>query len=515
MSHSSSRRTFLGTAAGLSALPQSATAAQASGASSGGAKPRPNLIFFMPDEMRAESLACYGHPVVRTPNFDRLASEGVRFDQCHVQNTVCAPSRCSMMTGWPVHVRGHRSLYYGLHPDEPNLLRHLKEDGYNVYFFGKNDLLSPDSFAQSVTEWDSKAGDRSGYQNPWKPDDPLYYSFLYNKTADRRKTSDYLNLQRALEILSTPQEKPFCIYLPLIWPHPPFSAPEDFHDMYQGSDLPALRPPDLPRKPNFHDAIRKTRHLDKLSDKDFRKIQAVYLGMVSYSDWLLGELLEAVEKSNRRNDTAIFTFADHGEWAGDFGLVEKWPSAMDDTLTRIPLIARVPGNKQGHVSREVVELYDVMATCLELTGIPARHTHFARSLSPQLNGKTGDPLRAAFCEGGYNVYEPQCFEPLQDFSTPENIYYPKVRLQNEHPETITRSTMVRTLDTKLILRPDGQSELYDLAKDPRELHNVFGDRSYASKQSALESRMLAWYVRTADVAPRQLDPRGFPAQHKF
>ncbi|HEY1948684.1 MAG TPA: sulfatase-like hydrolase/transferase [Bryobacteraceae bacterium] len=502
--HNLSRRNFLGTAAASAALPRQSAA-----------RKRPNFVFFMPDELRAESLACYGHPVVKTPNFDRLAAEGVRFDQCHVQNTVCGPSRCSLMTGWPVHVRGHRSLYYGLHPDEPNLLRYLKEDGYDVYFFGKNDLLSPDSFPLSVTEWDSKTGDRQGNQNPWKPDDPHYYSFLFNKLPDRRKTSDYENLQRAIDILKRPSDKPFCIYLPLLWPHPPFTAPEDFYSMYQTADLPPLRPPGLPRKPNFHAAIRHALRLDQLSGKDFRTIQAVYLGMVSYSDWLLGELMQALEQSGHVDDTALFTFADHGEWAGDFGLVEKWPSAMEDPLTRVPLIARVPGAKQGHVSQEIVELFDVMATCLDLAGIEARHTHFARTLSPQLHGASGDTRRAAFCEGGYNVYEPQCFEPLQGFSNPLNIYYPKVKLQNEHPETVTRSTMIRTLESKLILRPDGQSELYDLKKDPRELHNFYGDRSYASSQSELEGRVLNWYIRTSDVAPMQLDPRGFPARHTF
>jgi arylsulfatase A-like enzyme len=513
MRGTTTRRTFLGSAAGGAAALSNSLEAQ--GSNTGGAKKRPNFVFFMPDEMRAESLACYGHPVVKTPNFDRLAAEGVRFDQCHVQNTVCGPSRCSLMTGWPVHVRGHRSLYYGLHPDEPNMLRYLKDAGYDVYFFGKNDLLSPDSFPLSVTEWDSAASDRAGYRNPYKPDDPLYYSFLYGKLPDKRATSDYRNLQKAVEVLERKSEKPFCIYLPLIWPHPPFTAPEEFYDMYDPASLPGLRPPDLPNKPNFHQAIRKTRRLDKLTDSDFRKIQAVYLGMISYSDWLLGELMSALEKTGHVTDTALFTFADHGEWAGDFGLVEKWPSAMDDTLTHVPLIARVPGARTGHVSKEVVELYDVMATCLELAEIEAKHTHFARSLTPQLHGTAGDSQRAAFCEGGYNRYEPQCFEPMQDFSNPTNIYYPKIKLQNEHPETITRSSMIRTQQAKLILRPDGQSELYDLTHDPRELKNVYGQADFASLQHGLEAQLLQWYVRTSDVAPRQLDPRGFPQQHKF
>ena len=193
--------------------------------------------------------------------------------------------------------------------------------------------------------------------------------------------------------------------------------------------------------------------------------------------------------------------------------MEKWPSACDDVLTHVPLIARLPaaaGAAKGHVSREIVELYDVMATCLELAGIPANHTHFARSLTPQLRGQPGDPARAAFCEGGYNKNEPQCFEPLEDYDDPSNIYYPKIKLQNEHPETITRATMIRTRDYKMVARPDGQSELYDLKRDPRELHNVYGDRSYSARQDEMHARMLDWYIRTADVAPKERDPRGFP-----
>jgi choline-sulfatase len=98
---------------------------------------KPNLILYMPETLRAGSIGCYGHPLVRTPNMDRMASQGVRFTQCHVENTVCGPSRCSLLTGWPVHLRGHRRLYYFLHEDEPNLFRYLMQNGYDVYWFRK------------------------------------------------------------------------------------------------------------------------------------------------------------------------------------------------------------------------------------------------------------------------------------------------------------------------------------------------------------------------------------------
>ena len=107
---------------------------------------KPNLILYMPETMRAESLGCYGHPLVRTPNFDRLASEGVRFTQCHVQNTVCGPSRTSFATGWPVHVRGHRSLYYFLHQDEPNLFRYLSRTAMTFTGTAKTTCSPPKAF---------------------------------------------------------------------------------------------------------------------------------------------------------------------------------------------------------------------------------------------------------------------------------------------------------------------------------------------------------------------------------
>jgi choline-sulfatase len=470
---------------------------------------KPNLILFMPETLRAGSIGCYGHPLVRTPNMDRLSSQGVRFTNCHVQNTVCGPSRCSLLTGWPVHVRGHRSLYYFLHEDEPNLFRYLRQNEYDVYWFGKNDALAPESFASSVTRF--VPGGREAPPNPWPVNDPHYYSFLYGPAGDRRETRDYKGVQEAIKVLER-AEKPFCIYLPLAYAHPPFSAPKDFHDMYKPADVPPLRPPDLPGKPNFFEAIRRTRRLNQLKDSDFRTMQAIHLGMISYSDWLLGELLAAVDRTSHSIDTAVFLFSDHGEWGGDYGLVEKWSSAIDECLDHVPLIVRAPGYRQGHVSQEIVELYDVMATCLDLAGIEPQHTHFARSLLPQLRGEPGDAARAAFCEGGYNTYERQLFEPPMTPDQAAEIYYPKRTLQNEHPETITRATGIRTRDYRLVHRPDGVSEFYDLKQDPRELHNVYGNRSYASQQSSLHAQMLDWYLRTADVAPRKTDPRGFPKE---
>src|SRR5690348_18233247 len=138
---------------------------------------RPNIVLFMPDEMRADALACYGNPVTKTPNFDRLASEGTRFANCHVQFPVCGASRCSLLTGWPTSVRGHRSLFYFLRPDEPNLFRYLKQSGYDVFWFGKNDALAAQSFYDSVTYWDRG----SSHERPTHSLTPNVASMLHGK----------------------------------------------------------------------------------------------------------------------------------------------------------------------------------------------------------------------------------------------------------------------------------------------------------------------------------------------
>jgi arylsulfatase A-like enzyme len=477
-----------------------------------------NFILFVPDELRAESVGCYGHPLAPTPNLDRLAAQGARFDQCHVQHPVCSPSRISFMTGWYAHVRGHRTLWHLLRPDEPNLLRYLKEAGYTVYWWGKNDLLARASFPLSVTSAERR-GRRMFGPNPFDFNDPRYYSFLYAPyTGPLEEHGDYANVQAAIEFLRSRPQEPFVLYLPLTFPHPPYSAPLPWHDLIDPDDLPSLRPADLPGRPDFHAHIRRTRRLDEVDEAHLRKIQAVYLGMIGFVDELLGRLLHALDETNLAGRTAVFVFSDHGDYAGDYGLVEKWPSGLEDVLTRVPLIIRAPGCAAGHVVREPVELFDITATILELADIPARHTHFARSLLPQLQGAPGDAARAVFAEGGYARHEPHCFEGRatgpQASREPREIYYPKGRLQQDHPESVCRAVMIRTSSHKLIYRVDGLCELYDLVSDPQELRNVYAQPGYARVQAELERRLLDWYVQTSDVTPVDEDPRGLPERKR-
>lgn len=488
-----------------------------------------NFVFFFPDELRAESLGSYGHPLVQSPNLDKLAAEGVRFEQCHVQNPVCSPSRCSLMTGLYPHVSGHRTLWHLLRPHEPSLFRYMKQAGYKIKWYGKNHLYSDDYLREIMEdEAELEAGEafRSMVgdfrkKNPFPPDDPRFYSFLMEPEEGQTEggTETDLAIRRAASFLRSEEagKQPFMLYLPTLMPHAPYVAPEPFHSQYTAEDLPPLRPAHLPGKPSFHAGIREYRRLGELPDHTLEQLQAVYLGMISYVDKAFGELMQALEDSGLAGNTTVIFASDHGDYAGDYGLVEKWPNGMEDVLTRVPLIIRTPGNQTGHVVRGQVELFDIMATVMELSGIEAEHDHFAASLVPQLHGAQGDAERAVFAEGGYDPREPHCFEgdPVRDVwfaNNPESIYYPKARQQQEKPETVSRSVMLRTLNYKLVERSGEDNELYDLRQDPRELVNVYEAPAYASVRETLRSRLLQWYLRTSDTVPRDNDKGMFLAK---
>lgn len=470
-----------------------------------------NFIYFNPDEMRADALGCYGHPVAKTPNIDKLAAQGTRFDQCHVQHPVCTPSRCSFMSGWYPHTRGHRTLWYPLQPEEPNTLKYLKQAGYDVHWIGKNDLLAQEGLEDSVTALhDLEAGSPLGDRNLYPPDHPGHWSFLYGPQEGH--SEDWYRVERAIEILKAwqPGDPPFMLYLPLIYPHCPFTCPQPWYDMYDPDEMPDFRPADLPNLPAFHALIRQYRQLDKLDPAILRKVAAVYLGMISYIDDMLGRLMTALEETGLADDTTTFFFSDHGDWAGDYGLVEKWPSALDDCLTRVPMIVKTPGGTPGHVVHEPIECFDILPTTLELANIACQHQHFARSMRPQLKGAAGDPDRAVFAEGGYSPHEPHCYEVVRSTT---HIYYPKQLQQMERPESQVRATMIRTATHKLIYRPEDISELYDLEADPRELHNVYEDPAYADIRRTLKRRLLDWYVLTSDVVPIEKQSRDYSPEN--
>jgi arylsulfatase A-like enzyme len=460
---------------------------------------RPNLLLFMPDELRADSLGAFGNPVARTPHLDALAARGTRWTEAYSQHSVCSQSRVSLFTGWYPHVAGHRTLDNLLKPWEPNLLRNLREAGYYVAWAG----IRGDTFAPGVTK---ASTDLHGFAvapsmlygaSPYPREHPLSRAFYHGRRdADGAVVDlDEACVQTAEKWLGAGLPEPWALVCALIFPHPPFEVEEPWFSLHDRRDMPA--PLGLPEAeaPRYMSDLRARYGLDRLDAAAWAEIRATYYGMVSRVDDHLGRVLRAVERAGMAERTVTAFCTDHGDYLGDYGLVEKWPSGLHSCLVRNPLVLAGPGIPEGEERSDLVELIDLFATMVELAEAEPRHTHFGRSLL------TGEPRDAAFSEGGFTVAE----EPLL-----ERADYPydlKAGLQHEAPETVGKAIGLRTERWTYVYRLYEGDELYDRATDPGELRNLSGSPETAPIERELRDRILRWTVETADAVPWDGDPR--------
>jgi len=484
---------------------------------------RPNILIFNPDQWRGDSLAHMGHPAAVTPNLDGLvAKDAVSFRWAFCQNTVCTPSRCSYMTGWYPHVRGHRTMHHMLRPHEPTLLKSLKNAGYFVFWAGKNDLVPAElGFADhcDVKYAPSRRPDRRDYHSydEWRGprEGPGFHSFYAGKSGhDPAKGHyddwDWAMVDGVLDLLKDPpRDKPLCIYMPLGYPHPPYAVEEPYYSMVdRGKVPPPLPEPDWSRKPSILGGIRRNQRIDGWTRDQWIELRATYLGMCARVDAQLGLVLEGLKKAGLYDDTALFFFSDHGDYTGDYGLVEKTQNTFEDCLSRVPFVVKPPRGVpvRPRVSEALVELVDMPATVEALAGLVPGHTHFGRSLLPVLSGMTDEHRDAVFCEGGRLEGDIHASEWDEHYADGRNLYAPRIALQREVPAH-TKAVMCRTKTHKLVRRLYEMDELYDLKKDPGELENRSGDKGLAAVEAGLKERMLKWFLETGDDVPHDLNGR--------
>lgn len=210
----------------------------------------------------------------------------------------------------------------------------------------------------------------------------------------------------ALDFMRNAPPEPFSLFLTTRGAHPPYGAPAGWHTKFSAADVKASgwvpRGRSIEGMPVYmgnERGIPHFRNISVLPDEFFYEIQAVYLGMISYTDWIFGQLLNGlaeIEAGAMAERTAVFFSSDHGDFGGDYGLVEKWPGSMADVLTRVPLYARIPGMATGHVSYSPVQTADVLETMLDLANISLPGwIRFGKSLVPELedrqdSGKTSE-----------------------------------------------------------------------------------------------------------------------------
>jgi arylsulfatase A-like enzyme len=495
-------------------------------------KKQPHIILFNPDQWRGDVLGHMGNPAAVTPNLDRLAeTEAVSFSNAFCQNPVCTPSRCSFMTGWYPHTRGHRTMFHMLQPDEPNLLKRLKNAGYFVWWGGKNDLVAAqygyDDHCtvkyEAIDTPDRPIRTNLHFTNAWRgePDGEDYYSFFYGKvephyTMQSWETAiydrDWALVEGAIEFIrNAPADQPLCIYLPLAHPHPPYVVEDPWFSSIDRAKLPPRikAPEDWTGQPSLLKGLHELQGLGNWSEEKWDELRATYYGMCARVDTQFGMLLDALREKGVYDDTAVFFFSDHGDFAGDYDLVEKTQNTFEECLVRVPFLIKPPADLpvKPSVCDALVELLDLVATVEELAGLERDYTHFSQSLLPLATGEKDSHRDAVFCEGGRIKGETQAME-LESSQNQSHLYWPRMHLQAQDagPEH-TKATMVRTERYKYVHRLYEQGELYDLETDSAELDNRIDDPALASVRIALKERLMQFYLESADVVPMMPDQR--------
>lgn len=489
---------------------------------------QPNIILFNPDQFRSDALAHMGNPAAVTPNLDRLAaSDAVSFSRAFCQNPVCIPSRCSFMTGWYPHTAGHRTMRYMLKPHEPMLLKTLREHGYFVWWGGKNDLvagqLGYDDYCdikyQAPDDPDRPMRPNLHSWHEWRgdPDGDDYYSFFFGKIENETGEpyvydSDWAMIEGAIEFIRAYDgDKPFCIFLPVTFPHPPYAVEDPWFSMIDRDALPPRipAPDDWLGKPSILAGLHELHRMEGWSEARWTELRATYYGSCARVDHSVGMVLDALRDAGIYDETAFIFFSDHGDFTGDYGLVEKTENTFEDCLVKVPFIIKPPANMpvQPRVSHALVELVDLPATVADLAGIELGYTQFGHSLLPLVAGVTDKGRDAVFCQGGRLHGEQHIINSQHHPQGKQWHYWPRRTLQASEGPEHTKATMCRTDRYKYVHRLYEQDELYDLVTDPEELVNRINDLTLAITLATLKDRLMRFYLETSDVVPYQLDER--------
>jgi arylsulfatase A-like enzyme len=405
----------------------------------------------------------------------------------------------------------------------------LRQHGYHVFWGGKNDLVpgqhSYDRFADTRA-----AHDRYEFDPNWhgpvyeatrgKPGSDTYYSFMIGELHKRSgaqyyQDHDWANVMEAIRFVREYRgTQPLCLYLPLTYPHPPYGVEAPFFSAVDRTALPprVLPPAAWAGKPMLLPALARNFGMEAWTEDRWTELRAVYYGMCMRTDALLGELIQALRAANMYDDSAIFVFSDHGDFTGDYGLVEKTQNTFEDCLTRVPFIIKPPRGVpvQPRVSDALVELVDFSETVYALAGMDPTYTRFGRSLLPVLAGATDTHRDAVFCEGGRLRGERHCMEleASNGGTTSANPYWPRLCLQARDDVMYHgKAAMCRTHEYKYVRRVYESDELYDLRRDPGETRNVVNEPAYAAVAAQLRDRLLTWYQETCDVVPFDGDRR--------
>ncbi len=419
----------------------------------------PNLIVVLVDDLRWDEIGCTGHPFVRTPNIDRIASEGVRFRNAFCTTPLCSPVRACLLTG--LHTHHHRILDNINRSEQSHRLKTfpqaLQGNGYNTAYVGKWHMGNDDTARPGFDYWVSMKGQGTSF-------DPVL-----NVNGKRKKyrghTTDVLN-EMAVAFLRQKRQQPFCLYIAHKALHPELTQRDDgsITDPKAAKFLPAKRHRELyadaaiPRRLNVTDSLkgkpalqREIKGLPPLGRTTGTSDETVRdrLRMLAAVDEGVGLLFDRLERSGELDNTIIVFTSDHGYWYGEHGLSVERRLAYEEGI-RVPLLIRYPKLiKRGSVIDEFALSIDLAPTLLDLAHATAKFPMDGRSLVPLLKGERPADWRSSF---------------LIQYNT--DTVFPRVHKMGYRAIRTQQWKYIRFNELK------DMDELYDLKNDPYEMKNV-------------------------------------------
>ncbi len=458
----------------------------------------PNLLIIMTDEHNPQISGPYGDTGVYTPSLDRLASEGVTFENAYCNSPLCVPSRMSFMTGRYVH---HLEAWDNgaiLPSDQPTWAHRLEAAGYETALIGKMHFQGPDQRhgfrSRPVAE--IHGGGPLGDLPPWRPQDgrPLEMPEVLPGTSPMRRrvlgagpgrsiniaydesvrdaTMDFLGARRLGS-----GAPPFAVCASFISPHFPLVAPPEEFARYWPDKIGA---PALPVGSHpFHRRLIEHFDLEGFSPEQVLRARAAYYGLVTFVDRLIGDIVDTLDACGLGEDTLVVYTADHGEMLGEHGL--WWKCNFYEPSVRVPLILRLPGRlPRGERRAQVCSLVDLIPTMLDYAGV--HHEPIPEESSDGLDGDSlvevinapGSPAALAWKDEAFSEYHAHAAV---------------------HP-----MCMLRRGRWKLNYVLDEPPELYDLAADSGETDNLAERTEYRGVRAAMIRRVLShWPARALEV----------------
>lgn len=435
---------------------------------------RPNIVFIMTDDHAAHAISAYGSRVNNTPSIDRLAKEGMKFENCFVTNSICTPSRATILTGKYSHLNGV-PVFNHIDNTQPMLQKYLQQAGYHTGIVGKWHLGGNRG----------KEGEPTGFDY-WNilPGQGAYFDPVMIEMGERKKLTGYVTdvvTNIAIDFVKhRPQDKPFFLMYHHKAPHRNWQPDEKYRKQFENVVVPepATFNDDYKGK---SDALRQaTNHIDTdLNESDlkmkppeglsgqalkkwkYQRYMRDYLACVQSVDDNIGRFLDWLDKNGLAENTIVIYTSDQGFFLGEHNMYDK--RFMYEESLRMPFLIRWPGKiRPGSVSKGMILNVDFAPTMLDAAGVKTPADMQGRSFLPLLEGKSPRDWRTAMY---YRYYHPGHHNVAAHFG-------------------------IRTDRYKLIyFNKLDQWELYDLRKDPRETRNVYSDPAYAKIVEALKKEL--------------------------